>query len=785
MATPNQQGSGPDPPQNQNQEPPVIPQNVNTNPPPPPTPSSHVHVHYSNNPCPKFSGIDEEFTTWKEMVILHVTGIDRNMLKTLNEGPFIPRNPHNAILDPSGSRVGREKREEHWSEEERRLVSHDTLLRTMILGAVPKTMIPTLILYKSAKVLWDELINQYEGGEDTVGTRKVSLNKKYESFFALPNESLTGTYTRFLSIVNQLKALGVEKDKEILLEKFCDILPTKWSHMILVLRQGKTLHTHTLSTLYGAFRFTEENQAQRVEAERDALNHASEQVAVVNNSGPPCAALLSSESVFSMKKMMSDLMDSGVTNNVSPDCDEDDNDDLMAMIAKTFNRFKARANKPSGHSAPSSSIDKTNLTCFKCGRKGHFMKECKSNYHASQSGPSSSYNKSDDGYKQKYKKLKAQIALMAQQIENNNNNKCMVAKEDWTPSDDSSDDDEEVRDCCYMALEDNNHLVKEDVTSGRWVDIVTKKVSNYDLETDPDLKLDIGEELYADLTFVETVRFDGLTSQESDTTENSILKSKLKELQDIELAFKAQVLVTEQLIQEKEELEKVLISEKQVIKSWLESRKPYDAAINQYPSQMRAFQDGNVHAAALIPALDKLPEMARPETIYDEPTTPKSLIIPADIPVAKTGATLVTAPVKKNVKPLLSQTEKKKKKLPSSKPKPEIQSSGKAQVSSESEILLRLESQFQLLARQVQSCNARINNFESTSSDPKPISKPFSKQKKIVSKEKKEKEKVSKLSVPLVFTAPQIEIREIDQIPTGVHPTGSREPITRWVPKSN
>ena len=153
------------------------------------------------------------------------------MLKTLNEGAYIPRNPINPILDPSGSRTGREKRQEHWSEEKRRLVSHDTLLRNMILGTVPETLIPTLILYPNAKVLCDELINQYEGGDDTVSTRKVSLNKKYESFFALPNESLTGTYTRFMSIVNQLRALGVNKDKDILLEKFCDILPLSLIHI--------------------------------------------------------------------------------------------------------------------------------------------------------------------------------------------------------------------------------------------------------------------------------------------------------------------------------------------------------------------------------------------------------------------------------------------------------------------------------------------------------------------------------------------------------------------------
>ena len=108
MANPeNTQGFnfGPDPNTNLNDPPPGSnePPVVNTNPPPPPPTSNspHVHVHYSNNPVPKFSGNSDEFGTWKARMILHITGIDRNMLKILNEGPYIPRSPINPLLDPT------------------------------------------------------------------------------------------------------------------------------------------------------------------------------------------------------------------------------------------------------------------------------------------------------------------------------------------------------------------------------------------------------------------------------------------------------------------------------------------------------------------------------------------------------------------------------------------------------------------------------------------------------------------------------------------------------------
>ena len=115
----------------------------------------------------------------------------------------------------------------------------------------------------------------------------------------MPNESLTDTYIRFTQVVNQLRALGVEKDKEILLEKFCDILPSKWTTLIMVLRQSQTLHSHTLNSLYGVCRYTEENTSERVLAEQDAFNHSSSKssfrTGLDQSAEPHGSALTSSE----------------------------------------------------------------------------------------------------------------------------------------------------------------------------------------------------------------------------------------------------------------------------------------------------------------------------------------------------------------------------------------------------------------------------------------------------------------------------------------------------------
>jgi hypothetical protein len=116
---------------------------------------------------------------------------------------------------------------------------------------------------------------------------------------------------------------------------------------------------------------------------------------------------------------------------------------------------------------------------------------------------------------------------------------------------------------------------------------------------------------------------------------------------------------------------------------------------------------------------------------------------------------------------------------------PFYQSHEKTQVSSDESVLLRLESQFQFLASQIQSCNARMNNFEGTSSGPKQNTKPFSKKEKLFSSIEKKK-KVSKLSVPMKFAEKSvIEESELNQKLPGTYLVGSSEPINRWVPKNN
>ena len=80
---------------------------------------------------------------------------------------------------------------DQWLGEDRRLIHLDTRLQNLVLASVPERMVTTLLKYKTTKVMWDRLVSQMEGGAMTINAQKVAMNKQYDNFFALKNETLS------------------------------------------------------------------------------------------------------------------------------------------------------------------------------------------------------------------------------------------------------------------------------------------------------------------------------------------------------------------------------------------------------------------------------------------------------------------------------------------------------------------------------------------------------------------------------------------------------------------
>ncbi|GKD90463.1 retrovirus-related pol polyprotein from transposon TNT 1-94 [Tanacetum coccineum] len=133
------------------------------------------------------------------------------------------------------------------------------------------------------------------------------------------------------------------------------------------------------------------------------------------------------------------------------------------------------------------------IECHKCGKKGHFARDC---------WPTK-------GFESKYNKVKAKLALLSSSASTSkaptvNNKGLIVEAYEWDIEEVSSDDNEMVEVKVPMALaEDNNVVSKEDTKNGEWVKISMRKVHTLlEMEDNDDRKAYL-DYLCIDVNYVE------------------------------------------------------------------------------------------------------------------------------------------------------------------------------------------------------------------------------------------------------------------------------------------
>ncbi|GJZ87144.1 retrovirus-related pol polyprotein from transposon TNT 1-94 [Tanacetum coccineum] len=177
-------------------------------------------------------------------------------------------------------------------------------------------------------------------------------------------------------------------------------------------------------------------------------------------------------------------------------------------------------------------MDKSNETCFTCGKLGHFQNECPITKTSTPSYPSSnkSYNKlkfyinstpqqsqnvdnHQKDYKGKYKGLKAEIDILTRKIDSLSNGVTKVK--------------------AFMVIAEKEPSVgKNDARSGQWVEITMKKVQRLLSMTDGDERKHVFDYTHVDLHYVEDQRKNLLSKFNSLNQELSSCKSELADLKN-------------------------------------------------------------------------------------------------------------------------------------------------------------------------------------------------------------------------------------------------------------
>ncbi|GKD21851.1 retrovirus-related pol polyprotein from transposon TNT 1-94 [Tanacetum coccineum] len=230
--------------------------------------------------------------------------------------------------------------------------------------------------------MWNDLILSHEGPSETrdtkIATLKIAaLRLKFNAFKALEGEKVKETYTRLKILLNELENKDVKIPQAEVNATFVNNLPKKWLSMNQTQRANNSIKNDSLATLFGKYNYEEELIDQIYESETKRFTiQSSTSKALISNTCSQDSDSDVEEDTKSSSEFLADL-------NV------EFHDRALLANQK---RFYKRSRRVGASRKP---LDKSNETCFACGKLGHFQKDCPTNKTSSPSYPSSnkSYTK--------------------------------------------------------------------------------------------------------------------------------------------------------------------------------------------------------------------------------------------------------------------------------------------------------------------------------------------------------------------------------------------------------
>ncbi|GJV96405.1 retrovirus-related pol polyprotein from transposon TNT 1-94 [Tanacetum coccineum] len=314
----------------------------------------------------------EDFTSWKLRFLVFLDGLKPYLLKTLEDGPFVPMSSLSTSENPLP------KHQKQWSNAESRLANQDKRLKSIIISCLTNDVMKYIIECKTTKEMWNDLILAYEGPSNIRDTKIAALRLKFNAFKSLEGEKVNGTLTRLKFLLNDLENNGVTIPQAKVNAMFVNSLPRKWLSMNQTLRINNLIKNDCLATLYGKYNYKEGliDQIYESETQRFTIQPSSSKALISNNH---------------FQDSDSDVkVDQRTNSKFMADLNAEYHERALLENQKMFYKRSGRvgsSRKP---------LDKSKETYFACGKLGHFQKDCPSHKTSTPFYPSSnnSFNKS-------------------------------------------------------------------------------------------------------------------------------------------------------------------------------------------------------------------------------------------------------------------------------------------------------------------------------------------------------------------------------------------------------
>ncbi|KAJ9552311.1 hypothetical protein OSB04_016356 [Centaurea solstitialis] len=273
-----------------------------------------------------------EYQQWKRRMINFLDLLDDKLMVSITEGPIRPTVTVAEVartdVTPYLPAYEVEKPYDMFSHEQRARAAIDKRALTLLTMALPNDMFARVDSCKDARAMWLGIEQQMQGGDKALKGQKENAMNAYESFCAREGETLTETYNRLNICVNDLRRLGLEKNKYEVNVKFLKRLNKLWQSVTISIQVSQNLGQLGLHDLYSMMLPHEETLFGKTEKKID----------------PPTLALLSNRGSSSHENYTVEepvVLDDGLTEEEMFQLENS-----FALMAKfrgnpqRFNRFR-------------------------------------------------------------------------------------------------------------------------------------------------------------------------------------------------------------------------------------------------------------------------------------------------------------------------------------------------------------------------------------------------------------------------------------------------------------
>ncbi|XP_070019333.1 uncharacterized protein [Nicotiana sylvestris] len=255
---------------------------------------------------------------------------DSELWDVICDGPYVPTK----VLEELPFSLPKTRKE--YTDTDRKAVEKNFHAKKILVCRIGPDEYNRISACETAEEIREALQTAHEGTTQVKQSKIDMLTTEYELFRMKDDEFIQDMHTRFTSIINELHPLGETIPRNKLVRKILSILPSSWEINVNAITKEKDLQELTIDELVGNLKTYE--MKRKIDSERREPKKEKNLV------------------------LKADSNDSS---------EEDSN---MAYLTKRFQKMVRRNGGMLKRG--SSSKPKNYDLCHKCGKLGHFIKDC-------------------------------------------------------------------------------------------------------------------------------------------------------------------------------------------------------------------------------------------------------------------------------------------------------------------------------------------------------------------------------------------------------------------------